>query len=401
MNLAKLFWLFVTCVAIHGAVFAEDWPHWRGARFDGISKETIPEKLPDSLPILWTADVGIGFSAFAVVGNRVLTMGNADGKDTVWCLDAESGDVLWKHRYDCALDPLYYEGGPGGTPTVVDGAVYTLSKKGHAFRLNLETGNVEWSRDLVKDHGLELPEWSFAGSAYVEEDLVVLNAGRRGIALSRETGETVWMPDSETSGYATVVPFSPKPDEPMQHLLFSAKSLLSIDITDGKLHWEYPWKSSRDVNAADPLVIGNEVVVSSSAGTQRLRPNSDGSAPEIVWEQKDLKWYFNPGVLIDGHIYSLHGTTHRPTELTCTDAATGEPLWSEEGFGSGGLIAAGKHLVVFDLGTLTIFPASEEGFEPILRQTLLDGKCWTTPVVANSRIFCRNAEGKVVAVQLP
>ena len=118
---------------------AEDWPHWRGPNYDGISREALPQELPDELPVLWTAEVGIGFSSFSAVGDRVLTMGHADGKDTVWCFDADTGEVLWSHSYECELHPKYYEGGPGGTPTIHEGSVYTLSKRGHAFRF--DSGN--------------------------------------------------------------------------------------------------------------------------------------------------------------------------------------------------------------------------------------------------------------------
>ncbi|MDF1751790.1 MAG: PQQ-like beta-propeller repeat protein [Verrucomicrobiales bacterium] len=395
--------LYIFLAISHGFpafVSGDDWPNWRGPRFNGVSREKIPVDLPDSLPVLWTADVGTGFSSFSVVGNRVLTMGNRDEKDTVWCLDAETGNVLWKHTYDCPLDPLYYEGGPGGTPTVHDGAVYTLSKKGHAFCLDLNTGKVLWSRNLVEDHDLKLPEWSFACSALIEGERVLLNAGRKGIALDRNTGKTLWLTDPDTSGYATFVPYLNQTNNRNQHLLFSAKSLLSIDSRNGKINWEYPWKSSRDVNAADPLIVGNDIVVSSAAGTKRLRPSDDGSPPVDIWHQRDLKWYFNPGVLIDDHIYSIHGTTHRPTELTCTHAETGETIWAEEGYGSGGLIAADRNIILFDLGKLTIFKATAEGFQPVVEQSILEGKCWTSPVVANGRIFCRNAAGNIAAVRV-
>lgn len=378
---------------------AADWPNWRGPDFSGIARETLPESLPVKLPVLWKANIGIGFSSVAVAGDRVLTMGNKDERDTVWCLDAKSGEVLWQHTYDCPLDPLYYEGGPGGTPTIHEGSVYTLSKKGHAFRLDLETGEVIWSRDLLADHELELPEWSFAGSAFIEDDRVLLNAGRGGIALSRETGETLWLPSKETAGYATPVPFSQSGHD-ATHLLFSAKALIAFNSKNGKQDWEFPWKSGRDVSAADPIIMGDRVILSNSNGTVCLLPKSDLDVPEVLWEQRDMKWYFNPGVLVGGHIYSLHGTTHRPTELMCTNAETGEIVWAEEGFGSGGVIAAGKHVIVFDLGKLTIFPASPDGFEPILEQKILEGKCWTAPTLANGRIFCRNAEGEVVCLQI-
>ncbi|MEM9015755.1 MAG: PQQ-binding-like beta-propeller repeat protein [Verrucomicrobiota bacterium] len=378
-------------------LFAEDWPNWRGTNYDGVSKEVIPENLPDPLPLSWTANVGIGFATVSVAGDRVLTMGNTDEKDTVWCLDAVTGDVLWKHTYECELDPLYYEGGPGGTPTIHDGSVYTLSKKGHAFRLDLDTGEVIWERDLLADYSLELPEWSFACSPYVEGERVILNAGRGGIALSKETGETLWLPSRETSGYASVVPFDHQSSK-ATHLLFSAKALVGFDAETGEAAWEFPWKSSRDVNAADPVVVGDRLVVSSSAGSKMLDLGS--AEPEVVWEQHDMKWYFNPGVLIGDHLYSLHGTTHRPTELMCTDVETGEIIWAEEGYGSGGLMAAGDIVIVFDLGKLTLFRASPEGFKPLLEQQILEGKCWTAPVLANGRIYGRTAEGELACVKV-
>jgi outer membrane protein assembly factor BamB len=378
------------------SAFSEDWPFWRGPDHNGITREDLPADLPDELSVLWTQEVGIGFSSFAVAGDRVLTMGNEEEKDSVWCLDAGTGGTIWQHTYDCELDPLYYEGGPGGTPTVDGDAVYTLSKKGHVFRLDLETGEVVWSRDLLADHELALPEWSLAASPFVDGDRLILNAGRGGIALSKENGETLWLPSQETSGYSTVVPFPV--GEMTRHLLFSAKSLSAINSEDGSVYWDFPWKSSRDVNAADPIVVGERLVVSSSAGTKMLQTFPDDRVPEIVWEQHDMKWYFNPGVLIDGHLYSLHGTTHRPTELMCTNVKTGEIVWVEEGYGSGGLVATEDHVIVFDLGKLTIFAATSEGFDPLIQQEIMGGKCWTAPVFAHGRIFCRNADGKVTAV---
>lgn len=378
---------------------AEDWPRWRGPAFDGISKESVPKTFPEKLPVAWRAQVGIGFSTVSVAGDRVLTMGNTDAKDTVWCLNATSGEVIWKHSYDCELADRYYEGGPTATPTIHEGKVYTLSKMGHAWCLDLETGKPLWSRDLVADHGFELPEWSFSSSAYIDGPRVLYNVGRGGLALSAESGETLWMPETETSGYATVVPYASDKAEP-HHLLFSAKALISFDSNTGKQHWSYPWKSSRDVNAADPIVTPCGIVVSSSGGTRMLKPIASGGTPEVVWEQHDLKWYFNAGVVIDDHIYSIHGTTHKPTELICTELKSGKTIWAEENFGNGAVTAAGDTVFLFDKGSLIIFRASPDGYKPLLEQKLAEGKCWTVPVLANGQVYCRTAEGDLIAVKL-
>ena len=383
--------LFIVAFCLLPPAKGADWPNWRGPKYDGISAEKLSRDLPKSLPVAWTTELGTGFCTVSVRGDRVLTMGNAKGKDTIWCLNSADGRVHWKYTYDCPLDPRYYEGGPGSTPTIFDESVYTLSKKGHAFRLDLKTGKAIWGRDLIKDHGFKLPEWSFAGSPFIYKDLVILSVGRQAVALSMEDGATKWMPSTETSGYATMVPF--RGDE---HLYHSAKSLMGISLKNGAAKWAYPWKG---LNAADPVSLGNHrLLISSSIGTTLLDLSS--GKPIEKWKQRNLRWYFNSGVVIGEHVYSIHGTTHRPTELVCTELKTGKTVWSEEGYGSGGLIAAGNDVIVFDKGTLTIFKASPEKFILRLRQQVMKGKCWTSPVIANKRIYCRNATGTLTCLAL-
>jgi hypothetical protein len=53
-----------------------------------------------------------------------------------------------------------------------------------------------------------------------------------------------------------------------------------------------------------------------------------------------------------------------------------------------------------DRGELITGPASPEGFKPAARAQVLGGKCWIVPVIANGRVFTRNARGEVVVVDL-
>ena len=383
--------LAATTTMLSGA----DWPNWRGASHDGISAERLPDEL-DSAEVEWTVEVGTGFATVSVAGGRLLTMGNQDDHDTVWCLDAKTGKPIWSHRYACDLDPRYYEGGPGGTPTIGlgDQSVYTLSKKGHVFCLDLEDGDVRWQRDLKTEYELELPEWSFAGSPLLTPDLVILNVGSGGWALDRQTGKTVWRSGESRSGYATPVPVN---DGGVA--IFSAEELVVVDGASGKVRWRHPWESSRGVNAADPIVVGDQLLITSSSGVALLNPG--GGEAGVAWQsKKTLRSYFNPGIVYDGHIYAIHGTTHGPTELVCIEVASGETRWSKGGFGSGGLVAAsgGEEIILFDKGQLTVFRASREKFEPRLRLQVMGGKCWISPVLAGGRIYCRNAKGKLACV---
>src|SRR3954447_26373896 len=153
-------------VLIAAPLQGDDWPHWRGPALNGISKErgwstSWPAEGPKQL---WKASVGTGFSSFAVASGRVFTLGNQKETDTVYCFDAENGNLIWKHSYACPLDPIYYEGGPGSTPSVDGERVYTLSKRAQLFCFEAATGKVLWERDLTKETGAQKPRWGFAGS---------------------------------------------------------------------------------------------------------------------------------------------------------------------------------------------------------------------------------------------
>jgi len=117
----------VTCVALLGALpvtgAADDWAHWRGPNHNDVSVEkgwnaTWP---PGGPKVLWKTSVGYGFSSFAVVGDRVWTMGGAGDTDTVYCFDGATGRAIWKRSCACPTGKSHK--GPLSTPTVHDGSV--------------------------------------------------------------------------------------------------------------------------------------------------------------------------------------------------------------------------------------------------------------------------------------
>ena len=173
---------------------ADDWPHWRGPARNGISAETgwLAEWPKDGPPVVWKARVGTGFSSFAVAGGRVFTLGNAANTDTVWCLEAATGAVLWKHSYESDLGDKYFEGGPGSTPSVAGERVFTISRWGDVFAFAAATGKILWSKNVAKETGVRVPGWGFTGSPLVHEKLLVLNVGEAGLALDQDTGVIVW-----------------------------------------------------------------------------------------------------------------------------------------------------------------------------------------------------------------
>lgn len=382
----------VLLVMMSMAAFAADWPNWRGPNWDGISteKDWDPLAVNGTAPI-WKAEVGVGFSAMVVAEGKVLTMGNVEKKtDVIWCLDAKTGKLLWKKEYPEPLKDNLYEGGPNATPTVADGKVYTISKSGKVFCLNLQDGSIIWNREL----GIKVPEWGFAGSPYILGDLLIMNASESGVALNKNNGDTVWQGEDKPAGYAT--PVKMVLNGTTQLVVFGAEQVQGVNPKTGAVTWSYPWKTNYGINASDPIVKGSEIYLTSgyNFGCGLFRLNAGQLVK--VWQNKNMRSQLSGPVVINGFIYGIDDA-----QLVCLDWKTGDKKWSEPSVGKGTLMAAdGKLIVLSEKGKLMVADASPEKFAPIASAQILDGRCWTMPTLANGKIYARNAKGTLVCVDV-
>ena len=373
-----------------------DWYRWRGPDLNGISKEsgwnTEWTALGPKQP--WKASVGTGFASFSVSRGRVYTMGNSNSTDTVFCLDTRTGKILWQHSYPCPLDPKNFEGGPCATPTVADDRVYTFSRKGDLFCLDAAKGKVLWSKNLNQELGLAIPTWGCASSVLVEGSMAVVNMGSAGVALDRRSGKVVWMSAKTPGAYATPVPLVIGRERCLA--ILSREALIAVKTAGGQQLWSYPWKTEYDVNAADPIVAGDQVFISGGYNHGGALLKVSAQAAEKVWENKNMRNHFDTCVLWQGHLYGPDDSG-----LRCLAFDTGDLKWTYEEFGKGALmIAGGKLVALSEKGELIIAEPTPAEFKPISRAKILTGKCWTTPVLSNGRIYCRNAAGDVVCVDV-
>jgi outer membrane protein assembly factor BamB len=381
---------------------AIDWPQWRGPQSTGISAEKgWSTQWPKEGPrVVWKAGVGTGFSSVAVAAGRAYTLGFADGNDTVFCFDAETGKEIWKHSYPSALDDNYYEGGPSATPSVEGSKVYTLGKRGDLFCFGTETGNVIWKQNIVESIPTTKPEWGFAGSPLILGDNLIVNAGTSGAAFAKSTGKTVWSSGTNAGGYATPVAFGTGDSAAVA--VFSGDGLVGVRASDGHPLWQHPWVEEYKINAADPIfpTQGSVFLTSYGRGCALLR--WEGATVKEVWTNKNLAVGFNSCVFLDGYLYGVHGTADgTEKEVRCVSVKTGEMKWKQEKFGLGSVIAAdGKLILLSERGELVVAEASPLRFQVLARAQVLGGKCWTTPTLANGRIYCRNAKGSVVCVDV-
>jgi outer membrane protein assembly factor BamB len=380
----------VSATGISSAL-AADWPQWRGPARNGISAEAgWKSRWPAGGPKqVWTTQLGQGYSSVSVVGGRVYTMGNRDGRDWVYCLDAKTGKPIWTHNYPCATGDY---GGPRATPTVDGTVVYTLSREGHAHALNAATGKPIWSRDLRKVANVEPPNWGFASSPLVIAGRIIYNAGTAGVALDGG-GRVVWKSGGD-SGYASPVAFSVTGQKGVA--LFSGFGIVAVNPADGRELWRHRWETSYNVNAADPLFVGDAVFISSNYNKGCALLRLVGGRPTVAWQNRSMRNHFNTTVRVGDSLYGNDENT-----LRCLDLKTGAERWSMRGMGKGGLIASdGKLLVLTERGELLVIQATPERLVELARAKVINGTCWTHPVLANGFIYCRSQEGTLVCLDV-
>jgi outer membrane protein assembly factor BamB len=109
-----------------------------------------------------------------------------------------------------------------------------------------------------------------------------------------------------------------------------------------------------------------------------------------------MKNHLNCSVLWQGYLYGFD-----EKQLRCLNFETGKVMWTKKGFGKGSLMLAdGKLIILSEKGRLLIARASPKKFIGLSSAQILKGKCWTVPVLANGRIYARNAKGDLVCVDV-
>ncbi|MCP4903256.1 MAG: PQQ-binding-like beta-propeller repeat protein [bacterium] len=401
----------LACVVIATPVAAEDWATWRGPAGDGISRETNwnPKAVESPGAVAWKIDVGKGHSAVAVVGDRAYTMGSKlkDGEvvaEAVYSIDTNTGRVAWEYAYPA--EHRDYPG-PGGTPVVEQGKLFTVGRDGKIHCFDAASGSVIWRVDLDAD-GIAEPEyWGFNGSVLIDGNLVIINANTAGLALDKRNGKLVWNSEAGRNGHATPVPFEQNGKRLVG--IVGAGSLQVVEPQTGKVVGSHRWNAHRD-----PAAVTGGLLMTGGfrgQGSSRLAMGEDDI--EEQWQNRNLAGEFMTGVVMDGFAYGF-GRSGRSQPLQCINTETGELNWSENLGAYGSLMGAGGKLIIIDGdGDLLVAEATPEEFKVVSRAKVFsniknydsypDGDpdhCWTAPVLSNGRIYVRSSYGQLACIKV-
>ncbi len=382
---------------------AADWSEWRGPKRDGIcSEKDLLQQWPQPGPtLLWkTTGLGDGFSAPAVVGKTIYTMGKKNDIEMVLALNIETqGKILWETPICEAKYSQAYQG-TRPMPTVDGDRVYALETMGTLVCVSAGTGKLIWKRHYVNDFGGVVPRWGFAESVLVDGDKVVcLPGGDRGtvVALDKMTGKTLWASKFEdNASYSSMIKVTHESVE--QYVAFTSNAVVGIDAQDGSPLWRYTKPAHRadwgHVNVMVPVWSEGRVFASSGyktgGGMARIKQTAAGFEAEEAWFSKDMQNHHGGVVLLDGKMYGYSD----PKSLMCMEFSTGKVLWETREVGKGCVLYADGMLYCrSERGLIALVKATPDGFKLAGRfeqPDRSDEPSWTHPVIADGKLYIRD-----------
>jgi len=396
-------------------VFAADWPQYRGPQGDGICAGNAKLALPASADkVVWKIETKNGFSSFAIANGVAYTQVNRDvnggPREMLVALDAKTGKELWAAdmgigTYDGGGDdgaPNNDGGdGPRSTPTVDGGKVYVYNQSLVLSCFDAKTGKLLWSRDVTKEHAGQNIGWKSAMSPVIDGDLLFVGGGGPGqsmLGLNKATGAVVWKAHDEMITHAT--PVVATIQGVRQVIFFMQSGLVAVAPKDGALLWRFPMKHNVST-AASPVVDGDIVYCSAGYGVGgaacRLLKEDGKLKPVDLYRipgDKQIANHWSTPVLYNGHLYGMFSFKKYGTgPLKCVDIATGKVKWEKSGFGAGNVILAGNTVVALsDDGQVVLVEAVPAAYKELGRLKVLEGKCWSTPAIAEGRLYVRSTK---------
>ena len=379
-----------------------DWPNLFGPNHDNRSDCAVNvDWNSERPPELWRIPIGTGYSSPIVIGRRVIVLHRLEDEEIVSCLDADSGETQWEHRYPTSFTcGSHYTSGPYSTPAANENCVVTLGAQGQLHCLDLETGNVLWQHDTVARFQVALDIFGAGHSPLIWNDRAILNIGgsvpQSGIiAFDLSLGRVHWQATGDGPSFATPVPLVIHGEDRM--LVLTQQALVMLDPHSGGVLDRYEISSSipDGYNAVTPVVWQDLVLVSVfGEGSVCLRIADDDRLVEQWTDKRALTSQYNPILVHDGFVYGVHALDK---SFRCVELASGKLKWrSKSPLARSTQLIAGNQILLFgefgELGALDLDPdvCTQRA---LTAGSVFDGeRCFSAPALCDGRLYLRNEQ---------
>ena len=430
-----------------------DWPIFLGPTQDSKSPETgIITKWGEGVPrIVWHKKLGTSYGAPTIAAGKLYQFDRFAEKARLYCLNAETGEELWKYEFAIEYEDLYqYNNGPRCSPVIDGDRVYVYSVDGVLVCCRTEDGKRIWQKNLNKEFGVVQNFFGVGSTPVIEGDLLicmvggsppeshqvapgqlnrVLPNGSGIVAFDKHTGEVKYKLGDELASYASLKLATI--DNRRWCFAFCRDGLVGFEPTTGKLDFHYPWRAPilESVNASMPVVVGDEVFISETYGPGSTLLKVAPGKCEVVWKDDDRKrdkamqTHWNTPVYHEGYLYGCSGRHPYNAELRCIEWKTGNVKWSVPELTRTSLLYVDGHFVCLgEYGQLLLFKANPEKFEPVATadlamqpneigptrgdsgpgsRKLLKYPCWAAPILSHGLLYVRGEERLVCLDLIP
>lgn len=425
---------------------AENYPQFRGAEANGVSKSPLPVQWSDVEGklhnIRWKIPVdGEGWSQ-PIIWNNQLFMTSAvptdpaksrlsrpesnnggygrDRKDLVnvnyeyqvISLDANTGTRIWKRTVKVGKPPLpRHSTNTYATETpVTDGSrIYAYFGMNGVYCLSME-GDVIWERDLGV---YEMRAgWGTASSPTLFDDLLFIQVDNQEqsflVALDKKSGDEIWRVNrDETSQYSSPIIWK---NSLRNELIVGGTVYRSYDPTSGKTLWQIDMNKGRSsatpIAVNDQLFIGNEFRNRGGAddgggrlysiapgGSGDITPTNDGYRNEFVrWRMDKSGIQMASPTYLGGNLYFFE---RRLGIVRCVDMETGRLEYEKRMRGANAFWSSpwtdGNYLFAMDSNGNTHVIESGDHFK-VIAVNHLNQQSWGTPAISNGRIYLRTVD---------
>ena len=394
------------------SLLAADWPQYLGPNRNAIYPgKALTKAWPDEGPkVVWRKkDIGEGLCGLVISGEKAILFHEVARQDVIECLNAKTGQSIWANRYPTSFsDSLGSGGGPRATPAIVKNKVYTMGAQGMVVCTDMVSGKTIWKVDTQKKFRAPNGFFGMACSPLIEGNAVLLNIGGENgmgiVALNKINGKLLWKTLDGEASYSSPVMATLQGKN--RAVFFTRSGLAVINPVDGNIDFQQRWRSRihASVNAAAPLVVADQIFITSSYNTGALVMKSTKDGYKKIWSNDtSLSSQYASVMHKDGFLYGTHGRADIPPipALRCVELATGKIKWSEDRFGDCQMILCGDRLTaLMEDGELVLGQVSPNGWKEISRAQVVGLDARRQPALADGRLYVRS-KNQISCLEVP